>query len=253
MKKNRLWLFLAAVMLLLCMGCDGSSKQAQPYLLTVGELTVTKQDFKRFWESYTAPLYANADVDDLIFKAGIDEIEIEALSDPFLIIKLLKAKVDLRAFINKAGMKQLKMEAFDQFLVAMLIEARAHDLGIAITNEELEIEIAKVRDEYTKQVFDETLRKAAMPFDVWREDLRRRLLMETVMRADLYAHGEITPEDVERFGGLNGGKSRASAEEVLERVYRGKAESDFQNWIRELQNWYPVIINEEEMNAVLSE
>lgn len=253
MKKNWLLLLLTALMFLGCMGCDNQSKQKQSYLVAVGELVATKQDFKRFWESYTAPLYINADMDDLIFRAGLSEARTMVLSDPYLIIELLKAKVNLNAFITELGRKQLKMEAFDQFLIALYIEARAEDLGIVITNEELEAEIAKVRDEYTVQVFDETLRKAAMPFEVWREDLRRRLLMETVIRVDLYAHGDITPEDVERFGGLSGGRPRASAEEVLERVYRAKAENDFHNWIKELQNWYPVMINQEEMNAVLSE
>lgn len=207
------------MVLLGCMGCDGQSGQKQSYLIMVGELSATKHDFERFWESYSGPIYANADIGAL----------------------------------SEADIRQTKQNALDQFIIAMLLEARAQDLGILVTNEELEAEILKVREEYTDAVFRETLLKAAMPYELWREGLRRQLLMERVMRADLYAHGEISPEDVERFGGLSNGKTRFSAEEVLERVYRAKAENDFQNWIKELQNRYMVMINEEEMNAVLSE
>lgn len=219
MKKSWLLLLLAVITILLCMGCDGQSKQKQPYLIMAGELVATTQDFKNFWESYSVPIYANADIGAL----------------------------------SEADIRQTKHDAFDQFVITILLKARAEDLGIVISNEELEAEIGKMREEYTDMVFKETLLKAAMPYELWRESLRRRLLMEHVMRVDLYAHGEITPEDVARFGGLSGGRSKASAEEVLERVYRAKAESDFQNWIKELQNWYPVKINEEEMNAVLNE
>lgn len=208
-----------AVVLWGCVGCDGQSGQKQSYLIMVGELSATKHDFESFWESYSGPIYANADIGAL----------------------------------SAADIRQTKQNALDQFIIAMLLEARAQDLGILITNDELEAEVLKVRDEYTDAVFRETLLKAAMPYELWREGLKRQLLMERVMRADLYAHGEITPEDVERFGGLSGGKTRFNAEEVLERVYRAKAENDFQNWIKELQYRYPVLINEEEMNAVLSE
>lgn len=246
-------MLLALFALLACTGCKDQNKQDQTYLVTVGELTATELDFKKFWESYSSPIYSNGgDIDAFFTGIGMGEVRGKFIRKPFLFIKLLKAKV-LQAFLIEIGKKDTKKEAFDQFVMAMLIEARAQDLGIEITNEELEAEIAKLKEDYTDKVFDDTLIKAAMRYDLWSEGLRRRLLMETVMRTDLYARGEITSADVEEYGGIKNGKVRGSAEEVLERVYRAKAEHDFSRWIDELRQLYPVNINFDEWNAVLSE
>lgn len=201
-------------------GCGGETGHGEPYLLQVGkELHATRDDFKRFWDAYSAPIYANADM----------------------------------AALTAVDIKQTKMEAFDQFVIIMLMEARAEDLGIAISAEDLDAEVKKLKEDYSEDVFKDTLTKAVITEDLWREGLRRRLLMENVMRADLYSRGSITPEDVENYGGLRDGRTKANPEEVLERVYRAKAENDFQNWIQHLQNLYPVTINYEELASVLNE
>lgn len=219
--KGLIFLLLALVLALGVCGCNSKSGHGEAYLLQVGEeFHATKNDFKRFWEAYSAPLLANA---------------------------------DMEAF-DETNIKLAKMEAFDQFVIAMLMEARAEDLGIFISNEELEAEISKFKEEYSDDVFNDTLRKAAMYYELWRESFKRRLLMEQVMRIDLYARGEITPEDVEKYGGVNGGnKNRANPEDVLERVYRAKAEHDFQGWIQQLQTMYPVKIDYDELASILSE
>lgn len=256
-KKSWILVVIAAVLMLAVTGCNNSPGHGEPYLLKVGagdeEIIATSYDFKRFWDAYSAPIYANGDVNAFFTQMGIEQVRIKVFSSPFLIIKLIKTKADIRTFFIEAGLKQTKREAFDQFVIAMLIEARAADLGIFISNEELEAEITKIKDEYSEAVFNETLLKTAMPKDLWSEGLRRRMLQETIMRLDLYAHGGITPEDVEEYGGLRNGRTKATAEEVLERVYRAKAENDFVNWIKKLQEYYPVEINREELASVLSE
>lgn len=216
---KKIVLFLLALMLLPAFtACNQDNANTQDYLVRVGDVVATRNDFNRFWEAYVAPIYANADSDAL---SGME-------------------------------LRQTKQEAFDQFVITMLLQARAHDLGIMVTNEELDNEMGRMREDYTEEVFRDTLVKAAIPFDVWRDGLGRRLLMEKVMRADLYAHGEITPEDVERFGGLRSGV-KVTPEEVLERVYRAKAENDFQRWTEELQYKYPVDINFDQWLIVLND
>lgn len=220
LNKAKLWFLPALIALAACFCTACGSGDAQTsYLIKVGDIQCTKQDFKRFWEAYAAPLYANADMGAL----------------------------------DNAYIRQTKQDAFDQFVVTALLDARAADLGISISNEELEEEVARLREDYSEDAFREALLKSAMPFELWRDALKRRLLLESVMRADLYARGEITADDVLRYGGLRGGKTRASATEVLERVYRAKAENDFKAWIQELQSTYKVEVNYDEWTAVLSE
>lgn len=213
-------LVFALVLLALCCGtaCNSENKKEPVYLIKVGELTATRQDFVRFWDTYFIPIFANSD--------ALSQEEISAT----------------------------KKAAFDQFVIIMLINARARDLNIEVSKEELEAEISKLKADYTDSVFNDTLKRAVTTYEAWSEGLKRRLLMEKVMREDLYAHGEITPEDVERFGDLNSSrKSKASPEEILERIYRNKAENDFKNWTKELEAMYPVDINNEELEAVINE
>ena len=151
---------------------------------------------------------------------------------------------------------------------AVLLE-HARQLKTDISEQALEGEILKIRKDYPDQVFEDLLLENAVSYDSWKKELRRRLLIERLMKDELGEKIVIGPRDIAGYyrgreneeknqvDGSSDGEAGASAEEInrmiIRRIRREKIEEAYGPWMKGLRERHPVQINRELWDAMLDE
>jgi hypothetical protein len=64
---------------------------------------------------------------------------------------------------------------------------------------ELETAIQEIKADYPEDEFEQMLLESAIPFSLWKDRLRVRLLMEKVVDRELLQPVEITTQDIEDY------------------------------------------------------
>jgi hypothetical protein len=142
----------------------------------------------------------------------------------------------------------------NQMIEERLIMARAAELGIVIEEATLAAAVAAVKADYPDDTFEETLLESAVSFNQWREQLRRRLLLEKVVNQELAEQVEIAPEDVAAYYAENYANRRAentrepmTAESInaaiVTHLRRTKAQERYPAWIQSLQERYGLVVD----------
>jgi len=74
--------------------------------------------------------------------------------------------------------KDAQLRLLNQLMVEMIILERAEELGLYVSDEELEKAIADIKSDYPEDSFEKTLLEFAVSYDSWEARLRNRLLLE---------------------------------------------------------------------------
>lgn len=157
-------------------------------------------------------------------------------------------------------LKKAKLRLLNQMTIEMILLARADELGIGITADELEKAVASIKGDYPEGEFEETLLESAVSYDTWENRLKTRLIMEKVIDHELKARAILSSEDISEFYENNYqgkeiplGTSEASEdinETLLKQLRRKKAEDAYQNWIKELKKNYTIEIDSEQWEKI---
>lgn len=142
----------------------------------------------------------------------------------------------------------------NQMIEERLLLACAQEIGLTIADEDLDAAIEKVRADYPDDTFEETLLESAVSFNQWREQFRRRLLLERVVNQELERQVEITPEDVAAYYNEHyaGRETEADAQPltaesvnaaIITHLRRTKAQEGYPVWIKSLQTRYGLEID----------
>lgn len=142
----------------------------------------------------------------------------------------------------------------NQMIEERLLLACAQELGLTIADEDLDAAVDKVRADYPDDTFEETLLESAVSFNQWREQFRRRLLLERVVNQELEQLVEITPEDVATYYAEHYAGREAAADAqpltaesvnaaIITHLRRTKAQEGYPAWIKGLQTRYGLEIN----------
>ena len=227
MKTNLFRLFYLIGLILLCILAMGCEQKASDYgnevLLRVGERVLTVHDFNEAFEiSKTA--YAH---------------------------NIRQQSEDLR---------DAQMRLLNQLTVEMLILERGKELGISLSDDELERAVSEIKSDYPEGEFEETLIEFAVSYDAWLNRLRTRLTMDKVVEVELKNRISITPEDISQYYKNNfqgkdlGSDSTQSSEDINEvivkQLRREKAEQAYKTWIEELKTKYTIEINSEQWDHI---
>lgn len=219
-----LFLIGSILLCILPMGCDQkASDYGNEVLLRVGERVLTVHDFNEAFEiSKTA--YAH---------------------------NIRQQSEDLR---------DAQMRLLNQLTVEMLILERGQELGISITDDELERAVSEIKSDYPEGEFEETLIEFAVSYDAWLNRLKTRLVMNKVIEAELKNRISISPEDISQYYKKNfQGKelksdSTQSSEDINEAIVkqlrREKSEQAYKIWIEELKTKYAIDINSEQWDKI---
>jgi hypothetical protein len=158
-------------------------------------------------------------------------------------------------------LRKAKLRLLNQMAVELLIEQRAQELGLEVTDAELEKAIADIKSDYPEGEFEKTLLENTVSYDTWKNRLRVNLIMAKVVKVELEDRISITPEDVavyykKHYSAANADSSSARAhgdlnEIIVKQLRRQKAEQAYNGWIEKLKENYALEINQKQWDRLL--
>ena len=156
--------------------------------------------------------------------------------------------------------KNAQLRLLNQLMVEMIILERAEELGLEISNEELEQAAAEIKKDYPEDTFEKTLLEFAVSYESWEIRLRNRLLMEKVVDRELKDHIVINPEDIAAYykkhfkvknpDSDHGARSADINEMIIKHLRREKTEEAYITWIKKLKQQYSVKINSNQWEKI---
>jgi hypothetical protein len=187
---------------------DADLPKGDEYLLRVGERKVTGQEFEQVLEIAKVAYPPTADGDPEILEVIRHRLLVEMIEE-------------------------------------LLISLRADELGITVSDEELEKRVQEIRQDYPEDTFDQIFVEQAVPFEVWKKRTRVRLLLDKVIAADLTDRPPPIPPTGPLPGDRTPGAAPAGDRATVrpEGGFSTAADSRYEEWIRQLAVKYPVEIN----------
>jgi len=149
--------------------------------------------------------------------------------------------------------RNAQLRLLNELTIEMIILERAAELGLTISEEEVEKAVAEIKKDYPEDTFEKTLLEFAVSLEAWQDRLRNRLLMEKVIDQELKDQIIITSEDIAQYYESNfkpklpDTDSEMNREDInemiIEQLRREKMEQAYQTWINNLKQQYPIEIN----------
>jgi parvulin-like peptidyl-prolyl isomerase len=139
--------------------------------------------------------------------------------------------------LQEAERESVREEILQQMIEERIILQRARELGLAVSGAELERRVADIRREYNDEGFSELFGMAKVGYEEWKDELRRRILLEKITMLDVHGHITVGDDEAERFYNANRklylteGRVRAAqivvrdkvqADEILKRLKKGE-------------------------------
>jgi hypothetical protein len=206
-------------------GCaDSKSKDGDKFFIRVGDSTITVSDFNRAFE-------------------------------------IAKASYSHNAMQQPDTAREAQLRFVKQMTEEMILLERAKDIGIKITEAELQKAVEDIKQNYPENVFDQVLLEYAVPYPSWEKRLEARLLMEKVVAKELGDQILVTPDDVSKYheahhknDNLTAGMKEESKdvnETIIRNLRRKKIEEAYTPWIKKLQKEYIIEINKTQWKKII--
>jgi hypothetical protein len=132
--------------------------------------------------------------DQVIIRAGKSVITGEYLSQVYEI-----AKTAYPMNLSDRKLHQLREKVIAELMEEVLIMERAREMGISVSDSELEEAIVNIKKDYPENTFEKMLLEQAIPFNLWKKRLRKQLIIEKTIEKDLQNNITITKADIEAF------------------------------------------------------
>lgn len=153
--------------------------------------------------------------------------------------------------------QEVRLRLIQQMIEEMTLLERAEELGITMTDSQVEKALKDIKRDYPDNVFQEILLEYAIPYQSWREGLKTRLLMEKVIAQELGDKIEITHDDISKYYEEHFKDDDTSSvvkevpediNNIIKKILRKeKMEKTYAPWIEKLKNNYVVEINKKEL------
>lgn len=157
-------------------------------------------------------------------------------------------------------LRAAQFRLLNELILEMILLERAHEVGINVTDIELEKAVAAIKIDYPAGEFEKTLLEFAVSYETWKGRLETRLIMEKVIEKELENQITITPEDISEYykknfqGQKNESESIPAAgdinEIIVKQLRREKAEQGYKAWIEALKAKYEIEINREQWEII---
>lgn len=205
------------MVLLAVLACKPSgSERPEDYLIRLGGLKVTSQDFLQAFE--------------------LVKTEHPGSVDP-----------------NSPELQNARRQLLNEMTLELILLKRSEELEIKVSQAELNAAVDAVKADYPPGVFEQTLVESTVSFETWKQRVRLRLLLDKLMEVELRPQVVITAEDLEAYYDRNyrGKAFEADSDQKFERLKeilvadlrREKMEEAFESWIEGLKQKYPVEVN----------
>ena len=208
------------------LGCSGSSSgNGDEYLIRIGDRVVTVADFSKAYE-------------------------------------IAKTAYPQSSMQNPEDVKDTQLRLLNQMTEEMILLQRASELGVSVSDAEVEKAVDKIKSDYPDDVFEETLLENAVSYQSWENGLKTRMLMEKLVEQELKDEIVITADEIASFykevygddpsqtGALQ--NSGDMEEIIVKQLRRKKIELAYKTWMDNLRKQYPVEINREQWEKILN-
>jgi hypothetical protein len=157
--------------------------------------------------------------------------------------------------VDPQVIENARLRLLNQMVEEVIIDRRAKELGIGLDEPELEATIQEIKKDYPEDEFEQMLLESAIPYSLWKDRLRVRLLMEKVVNRELIQPLTITAEDIEAYYktheedlALKDGEAPNPdlKRQILDQLRREKVEAAYPQWMADLRKRYQVEINWEQ-------
>lgn len=154
--------------------------------------------------------------------------------------------------VDPRVIENARLRLLNQMAEEVIIDRRANELGIVLDDPMLEAAIQEIKKDYPEDEFEQMLLESAIPYSLWKDRLRVRLLMEKVVDRELVQTLEITVQDIEAyyktheedFAPKDGKAPEMDLKrQIVEQLRREKVEAAYPQWMDGLRKRYTVEIN----------
>lgn len=154
--------------------------------------------------------------------------------------------------VDPRVIQDARLRLLNQMAEEVIINRRAQELKIVIDDAELEAAIQEIKKDYPEDSFAQMLLESAIPYSLWRDRLRMRLLMEKVVNRELVQPLTISAQEIEVYYKaheedftIEEGKTPDTdlKRQIVERLRREKVEAAYPPWMDGLRKRYQVQIN----------
>jgi len=156
--------------------------------------------------------------------------------------------------------QEVRLRLIQQMIEEMTLLERAEELGITMTDSQVEKALKDIKRDYPDNVFQEILLEYAIPYQSWREGLKTRLLMEKVIAQELGDKIEITHDDISKYYEEHfeaddtppdvNEVSKDTNNIIIKILRKEKIEKAYTSWIKKLKKKYAVEINKKELEKM---
>jgi len=134
--------------------------------------------------------------DHVVIRAGKSEITSEYLNQALEISKSAYPSIDR---LSEKKIQELHEKVIAELIEEALITERAREMGISISELELNNAVNDIRKDYPEDTFETMLLEQSIPYDFWKKRLKKRLLIQKTISADLQKNMTISQADIADF------------------------------------------------------
>jgi parvulin-like peptidyl-prolyl isomerase len=96
------------------------------------------------------------------------------------------------------NIKRFEEEVLDGMITEKIMDLRAKDLNISISEAELEDKIKDIKKDYGKD-FPKMLTQENIKYDQWKEDIKKEMLLQKLIAMDVNANIKVSEDEAEDY------------------------------------------------------
>ena len=183
------------------------------------------------------------------------------LSDYNSALEIAKTAYPHNEIQGSDAINSIMLRLLNQMIEEMVISVKASELGITVSDEEMNAAIERIKEDYPGDEFEKTFLENAISFESWKKRMRARILIEKVVKEELQDKTTIEPADISDYYNPdqmeNGSEPDIPVdlsdidETIIKDIRRKKAEAMYQDWIERLKKEYTVDINTKMWNKLI--
>jgi parvulin-like peptidyl-prolyl isomerase len=128
-----------------------------------------------------------------------------------------------RAFPDSSDKRKLlEKEILESMITEKIVLQRAQALNLSVSNTELERKLIDIRKDYGSNFFD-LLRQQNVRYEDWREELRKEMLWDKLVAADVNASIRISEDEAEDYFNNHPGMCKTQASVRAAQIVVGDA------------------------------
>jgi FKBP-type peptidyl-prolyl cis-trans isomerase (trigger factor) len=197
---------------------------------------------------------------DFLIRVGDHVLTVTEFNQAFEIVKAAYPH-NLRQ--NSAELQQAQLRLLNQLVVELVLVAKAQELGIQVSDEELHQAVTEIKQDYPDDLFQQTLLEQAVSYDAWEKRLKTRLLIDKVIEKELKEKIVISADDIATYyeqhykkqppqgGSAKNPEVESDIDEfIIRALRRKKAEEAYKDWITGLKKKYRIEINRQQWEKI---